>query len=182
MFSRRVPLSASLSAKQQVPPYSKVEVTIEPLSSMFWTPWTWWGRRPSSVRPHEREASRREPIQLRNPSRINPCSVLPCRSPWWKYSKILLNYSFTLTASWLSIVPLGLPVVPEVYARMQHWEDHPIICVLCSNGIVGNWKTKNEILLVRSCIFKPWYSNEIIANALFTNAIWYDQNLYDLEV
>ena len=167
MFSKRVPLSASLSAKQQVPPYSKVEVTIEPQkeapSSMFWTPWTWWGRRPSSVRPHEREASRRELTQLRNPSRTNPCSVSPCRSPWWKYSKILLNYSFTLTASWLSIVPLGLPVVPEVYARMQHWEDHPIICVL--------YEWKNKIILLRSCMFKPWYNNEIITNALFTITI-----------
>ena len=167
MFSKRVPLSASLSAKQQVPPYSKIEVTIEPQkeapSSMFWTPWTWWGRRPSSVRPHEREASRREPTQLHNPNKTNPCSVLPCRSPWWKYSKILLNYYFTLTASWLSIVPLGLPVVPEVYARMQHWEDHPIICVL--------YEWKNKIILLRSCMFKPWYNNEIITNALFTITI-----------
>ena len=138
---------------------------------MFWTPWTWWGRRPSSVRPHEREASRREPTQLRNPSRINPCSVLPCRSPWWKYSKILLNYSLTLTASWLSIVPLGLPVVPEVYARMQHWEDQLIFCVLYEWNCWELKNKKNEILLVRSCIFKSWYNNEIIANALSTIAI-----------
>ena len=87
MFSRRVPLSAFLSAKQQVPPFKSSLLDASQIVHKLWEqlpvwpPLTWSRRHPSSGQPHGRGEGRREPIRLHNPSRTNLCSSLQCMSP-----------------------------------------------------------------------------------------------------
>ena len=87
MFSRRVPLSAFLSAKQQVPPFKSSLLDASQIVHKLWEqlpvwpPLTWSRRHPSSGQPHGRGEGRREPTRLHNPSRTNLCSSLQCMSP-----------------------------------------------------------------------------------------------------